>query len=121
MAKHILIIDDEAELVETARIRLEQNGYQVSSSVGEKAVGDARRLKPDLILLDVMMPDVDGFSMIRELKRDPELRQIPVVIFSGKPKATMMELFGPEGIVGYIPKPYDPRELLGQIKQIIGV
>lgn len=120
MAKHILISDDEMDVLETARIRLEAVGYKVSTTMGERTLGDARRLKPDLILLDVIMPGLDGFAVIRELKRDPEVSSIPVIVFSGKPKSAMMELFGPEGIAGYISKPYDPKEFVHQIKQVVG-
>jgi two-component system, OmpR family, alkaline phosphatase synthesis response regulator PhoP len=120
MPKHIMIVDDEVDIVETVRLRLQANGYQVSNSMGEQALEDIRKAKPDLILLDIIMPGMDGFAVIRELKRDPELFRIPVIIFSAKPKAAMIELFGPEGIAGYISKPYDARELLDQIKQILG-
>ncbi len=120
MPKHILISDDEADILETARIRLEAAGYKVSATMGDKTLADARRLKPDLILLDVIMPGLDGFGVIRELKRDTEVSAIPVIVFSGKPKSAMMELFGPEGIAGYISKPYEPQEFLQQIKQVLG-
>ncbi|OGX07010.1 MAG: hypothetical protein A3G87_03400 [Omnitrophica bacterium RIFCSPLOWO2_12_FULL_50_11] len=120
MAKHILISDDEADVVETARLRLEAAGYQVSATMGEKTIEDVRNLKPDLVLLDVIMPGMDGFAVIRELKRDPDTCDIPVLIFSAKPKSAMIELFGPEGIAGYVAKPYDPKELLAQIREIIG-
>jgi CheY-like chemotaxis protein len=120
MSKHIIIADDEADVIETAQLRLEASGYKVSTTCGEHTVDDIRKQKPDLIILDVMMPGMDGFAIVRELKRDPELSKIPVLIFSGKPKTAMMELFGPEGIAGYISKPYDPPELLSEIKRIIG-
>ncbi len=120
MGKHIAIVDDEIDSAETARFRLEANGYQVSTTMGEQALEDLRQAKPDLILLDVMMPGMDGFAIIRELKRDPNLSKVPVIIFSGKPKEAMIELFGPEGIAGYIPKPFDPQDMLAQIKQVIG-
>ena len=119
MGKHIMIIDDEADTVETVRLRLEANGYQVSSTWGKESVEDVRRSKPDLVLLDVIMPGMDGFAVISELKRDPDLAKIPVIIFSAKPKATMIELFRPKGIAGYIAKPYDPRDMLDQIKQVL--
>lgn len=120
MGKRIMIIDDEADTVETARLRLEANGYEVSSTAGERSIPDAAAFKPDLILLDVMMPGMDGFAVIRELKRNSVTSKVPVVIFSGKPKAAMMELFGPEGIAGYVAKPYEPKDLLEQIKKVLG-
>lgn len=120
MGKKILIVDDEVDVVETAKIRLEANGYQIFTSMGENAMEDARKCNPDLVILDIIMPGMDGFAVLKEFKRDPELAQIPVVIFSAKPKAAMIELFGPEGIAGYISKPYEPKELLSQIKSILG-
>ncbi|OGW77472.1 MAG: hypothetical protein A3J52_03415 [Omnitrophica bacterium RIFCSPHIGHO2_02_FULL_49_9] len=120
MAKRILIADDDLDNVETVKLRLEASGYEISSTMGEKTVEDAKKVKPDLILLDVMMPGMDGFAVVRELKRDLDLSSVPVVIFSGKPKETMIELFGPEGIAGYISKPYDPKELVSQIQNLIG-
>lgn len=120
MPKQIMIVDDEQDLIETLKIRFQANGYEVSSSVGARAISDIRTAKPDLILLDVMMPDVDGFQVMRELKRDHELSKIPVIVVSAKPKSTMIELFGPEGISGYISKPFESKELLQLVKQILG-
>jgi CheY-like chemotaxis protein len=118
--KRILVADDDLDVVETVKLRLEAGGYEVSTTQGSSTVVDARQCKPDLILLDVIMPGMDGFAAIREIKRDPDLSSIPVIIFSGKPKEAMIELFGPEGIAGYISKPYDPKELMAEIAQIIG-
>ncbi len=120
MAKRIMIVDDEEDVVNTLRIRLESNGYDVSSTMGSRSVHDIEAAKPDLILLDIMMPDMDGFAVIRELKRNFDLAKIPVIVLSAKPKATMIELFGPEGITDYISKPFDSKELLALIKKILG-
>ena len=120
MGKHITIVDDEKDTVATVRMRLEANGYQVSETAGERSVQDLKSYKPDLILLDLMMPGKGGFEILRELKRDPDLSRVPVIIFSAKPKSTMIELFGPEGIAGYISKPYASEEMLSQIKQVLG-
>lgn len=120
MGKHIAVVDDDVDAVKIVRLRLEANGYQVTETMGDRTISDLRASKPDLILLDVMMPGFDGFAVIRELKRDPDLSKVPVIIFSGKPKELMAELFGPEGIAGYISKPYQPQELLDQVKKVIG-
>ncbi len=119
MGKRIMIVDDEMDFVEIVKVRLEASGYEVATSCGEQGLEDIRSCKPDLILLDVTMPGLDGFAIIRELKRDPDLSKVPVIIFSGKPKAAMLELFGPEGIAGYISKPCDPKDMLAQIKQTL--
>ena len=120
MGKRILISDDEADVIATAKLRLEASGYEVSATCGSKTVEDARKYKPDLIILDVIMPDMDGFAVLRELKRDADLSRTPVIIFSAKPKAAMIELFGPEGIAGYVSKPYEGKDLLDQVKQVLG-
>ena len=120
MAKHIMIVDDEEDVVSTLKIRLEANGYQVSSSYGARSIGDIEAAKPDLILLDIMMPEMDGFAVMRELKRKHELSQIPVIVLSAKPKQTMIGLFNPEGIAGYISKPFEAKELLDLISKTLG-
>ena len=120
MKKKILIVDDEQDIIETAKIRLEANGYQVSSTMGPGSVQDIIQNKPDLILLDVMMPGADGFAIMRELKRNPAVSKTPVIVFSGKPKEAMIDLFGPEGIAGYISKPCKAEDLLAQIKKVLG-
>ncbi len=120
MAKHIIIVDDEQDVVDTLKIRLEANGYRVSSSAGSRSVNDIKNGKPDLIILDVMMPDMDGFAVMRELKRDSNLSKIPVIVLSAKPKQTMIELFGPEGIAGYISKPFEAKQMLELIKKTLG-
>jgi len=120
MPKHVMIADDEADIVETVTLRLEACGYTVSTTMGVNTIEDVRKAKPDLLLLDVIMPGMDGYAIIRELKRDAELTHIPVIIFSAKPKSAMIELFGPEGIAGYVSKPYDPKELVSQIQNIFG-
>ena len=119
--KHIMIVDDEPDVIETARIRLEANGFKVSSSVGLEAVPDILKAKPDLIILDVMMPGADGFAIIRQLKRDPFLAKIPVIVFSAKSKEAMLDLFGPEGVSGYLTKPCLADEMLNQVKKVLGV
>ena len=120
MTKHIMIADDEVDVVQTVRIRLEANGYAVSDTMGERTVKDVLERKPDLLLLDVMMPGMDGFAVLKELRRYPEAAKLPIIIFSAKPKSAMIELFGPEGISGYVSKPYDAQHLLSEIKKILG-
>ena len=120
MGNHIIIVDDEQDVVDTLKIRLEANGYKVSSTMGARSMKDITSSRPDLILLDIMMPDMDGFAVMRELKRDSELSKIPVIVLSAKPKQTMIELFGPEGISGYISKPFDSKQLLDEIEKALG-
>ena len=117
----ILCVDDEVQNLALLSAVLMPEGYEViEAQNGEEALKKIRTEQVDIVLLDVMMPGMDGFAVVRELKRDLDLSSVPVVIFSGKPKETMIELFGPEGIAGYISKPYDPKELVSQIQNLIG-
>lgn len=120
MPKRVMIVDDEPGICETLTVRLQANGYQVSSSMGAKSIPDIRTFRPDIILLDIMMPEMDGYAVIKELKRDHDLCNTPVIILSAKPKDAIIELFAPEGIVGYISKPFDSKNLLAMIKKALG-
>ena len=81
----ILAVDDTPENLEILRVRLEANGYEVATAAdGEEGLVQARELSPDLILLDIMMPKRDGISVVRELKGDPSLRMIPVILVTAK-------------------------------------
>src|SRR3712207_299567 len=81
----ILAVDDTPENLEILRLRLEAQGYQVAEACdGEQALTVVRELKPDLVLLDVMMPKRDGISVVRELKQDADLRSIPVILVTAK-------------------------------------
>ncbi len=117
-AKKILIVDDEKNFVDVLKTRLESTGYQVvSAGDGDEGVTKAREEKPDLILLDVMMPKIDGYTALKLLKDDKATKDIPVLILTCKEK--MGDLFTAEGVRGYIVKPYDREHLLTTIKQII--
>ena len=119
MPKHIAIVDDDSDGVTATKTRLEAAGYRVSSTCGSGSTQDLIRFQPDLVLLDVSMPELDGFAILREIKRNADLATIPVIIFSGKPKETIIDLFGPEGISGFISKPYEPAELLRTIQSAL--
>src|SRR5918993_261661 len=81
----ILTVDDTPENLEILRMRLEAHGYEVAEATdGDEALARAREFGPDLILLDIMMPKRDGISVVRELKRDADLRAIPVILVTAK-------------------------------------
>jgi len=78
----ILVVDDEPKVARLARDYLEKNGFRVlTAGDGQSALTTARREKPDLIVLDVMMPDKDGYAVCKDLKADPALRKIPILLF----------------------------------------
>ena len=116
-SKKILIADDEMDLVETVRFPLEVEGYHVLVSYnGEDALDQARKENPDLILLDLMLPKLDGYEVCRRLKCDDRCKHIPILMltakFQEKDKALGMET----GANEYITKPFDIRDLLKKVK-----
>ena len=122
MAKKILVIDDEPELVKALKIRLESEGYEVIAAYdGEEGIMKAREENPDLIVLDIMMPRMDGFTTLKELKKryTKKNRPLPpVIVLTAKPK--MQDLFATEGIKDYVVKPFEHQDLLDRIKHLLG-
>ncbi len=115
MAKKILIVDDEAHIVEMVKARLKANDYDiVTASNGEEALSAARENTPDLILLDVVMPVMDGWTCVREKKKDPAIKDIPVIMLTGK--EALKDMFELEGVKDYIVKPFESDELLAKIE-----
>ena len=116
--KKILIVDDEPEFVNLVRLRLEANGYEViDASNGEEGLKKAEEERPDIILLDIMMPKKDGYTLMRELKYKEITKSIPIIALTGKPK--MKDLFEIEGIKDYIVKPFEDEDLLLRIKRAL--
>ena len=117
--KKILVIDDEGDLLKLTRTRLEASGYRVSTfDGGDRAVETAKSEKPDLILLDIVMPGKGGCEVCRELKADPATRNIPVVVFTAQyPEEEYIKVNTEEiGADDYILKPFDAQVLLAKIK-----
>jgi len=121
--KRILIVDDEASITRLLRLNLEQTGrYEVrEENLGAKAHDVAVEFRPDLILLDVMMPDMDGGDVAASLKENPALRKIPVVFLTAAVKKE--ELGAPDGKIGgrtYIAKPLNVQGVISVIERTIG-
>ena len=116
--KKILVIDDDAFMVAALEARLEANGYSVvSASDGEEGLQKAEDERPDLIVLDVVMPTMDGYTFIRELRKNSIIKQIPVIVLSGKDK--LKDLFELEGINDFLLKPYQASDLLKKIEELL--
>jgi two-component system alkaline phosphatase synthesis response regulator PhoP len=117
-SKKILIVDDEEDLVETVRFPLEMEGYHVLvSHNGEEALDQARKENPDLILLDLMLPKVDGYKVCHRLKSDDRYKHIPILMLTAKSQEKDMVLGMETGANEYITKPFDIRDLLKKVKQ----
>jgi DNA-binding response OmpR family regulator len=120
MAKTILIVEDEEAVRELEKFILEQQGYDVvEARDGLEGLAKAEFRKPDLILLDLMMPDVSGGRMFDEMKRHPTTTGIPIIVVTGKPDAHEMfdDTLGPANV---IMKPFEAETLLGRIREHIG-
>ena len=121
MAKDkILVIDDEKDILDLVEYNLKQNGYKVHCiATGEEVMEATANFKPDLILLDLMLPGVDGFDVCKDLKSQPDTREIPVIMLTAKSEdidvVTGLEL----GADDYITKPFSPRVLIARVRAIL--
>ena len=115
--KKILIIDDEQDLVDFVKIRLETNGYQVVSAYnGEEGIVTCVRENPDLVLLDILIPKIDGFKVCQALKKDPSTAGIPIIMLTAKDRTEDIKSAKEAGADGYIIKPFDSATMLLSIK-----
>jgi len=115
----VLIVDDDERLREYVRVNLEMEGYRVQEAgSAEEGMGVLDDLRPDLVLLDVMMPKVDGWEMLQRMHERHGVGSIPVVMFSGKVDEGAGEA-AERGAQGFIGKPFDPQELIAQTKQLL--
>jgi DNA-binding response OmpR family regulator len=116
--KKILVVDDEPDAVELIEFNLRADGFDVSSAAdGAEALKKARALLPDLIVLDVMLPELDGLEVCKLLRRDPNTAAIPIIMLTAR-AAELDRVLGLElGADDYITKPFSPRELILRIKK----
>ena len=118
--KRILYVEDEPDIQAVARIALESVGgftLEVCSS-GFEAIEKAPAFKPDLLLLDVMMPGMDGVSTLQELRKQPELKNTPAMFMTAKVRPSEIEQLRNEGAIDVIPKPFDPMTLSENLKRL---
>jgi len=114
------MVDDEVDLVETVRFPLEMEGYQVLVSYnGEDALNQARKENPDLIILDIMLPKLDGYKVCRLLKFDERYRHIPILMLTAKTQEKDKLLGKETGADEYITKPFEINELLEKVKNYL--
>lgn len=118
--KRILLVEDEVSLSELMKIRLEANGYNVISAFdGQEALDLARKEKPDLIILDLMLPKIDGYKVCRLLKFDSKYEKIPVIMFTARAQESDKKLGEEVGADAYIVKPFEPEILLNKIREFL--
>lgn len=118
--KKILVVDDEVELVKGIRIMLEKDGYEVIVAYdGQEALKKARREKPDLIILDVMLPKMDGYKVCALLKHDTKSSSIPIILFTARAHEEDIKAGEEVHADAYITKPFKPEVLIGKIEELL--
>ena len=118
--KKILVIDDEEDILKLLRLRLQQENLNVIvASDGDIGVKSAEQELPDLILLDIMMPEMDGYSCLKEIRKLPKTKDIPVLILSGKEEKKVRDLFAFQNISGYLEKPFKLDDVAEKVKEIL--
>ena len=116
--KKILLIDDDHEIIELTKERLEANGYKVETACdGEQGLHMALTHAPDLIVADIKMPKLDGYSFVKIMKREKAAKRIPIIVLTAF--VNMKDLFSIEGVDGYMAKPFKAEELLSKIKECL--
>ena len=118
--KRILLIEDEAELIRAIKIRLEAAGFEtISAKDGEEGLETARKEKPDLIVLDLILPNMSGFDVCRKLKIDKEYKDIPIIMLTAKFQPNDIRFGMAMGADAYITKPYESQELFTKIREFL--
>ena len=119
MPKKILAVDDEKHIVRLVQVNLERAGYEVVAAYdGKEALEKVRDENPDLVVLDVMMPYMDGFEVLQNLRRNPSTRDIPVIMLTAKAQDADVFKGWQSGVDCYLTKPFNPMELLSFVKRI---
>ena len=115
--KKVLIVDDEVDVVEVVTVLLEHEGYQIMKAYdGKEALEIVEKETPDLIILDIMMPEIDGVEVCRRLRQRDELKEVPIVMFSAKLSAIDKKESFDAGADGFISKPFNARGFIAGIK-----
>ena len=118
--RRVLVVDDEASITKVVSKRLEVAGYEVLIAVdGQEGMTKAKLGKPYVIVLDLMMPKMNGFEVCAAIKQDPQLKHIPIIIFTGKGQGMDEKLARECGADAYITKPHKPEELIEQIEALL--
>src|SRR5947209_16619235 len=121
MPRTILVVDDDPVIQKLLAVNFEMEGYRViTAGDGVEGIDKVRRERPDLVLLDVMMPRMDGIAVVRHLKADASIAAIPVILLSAKAQSTDINGGLDAGADDYVTKPFDPLELLDKVTAIIG-
>ena len=118
--KHILVIEDDPDIVELLRYNLERESYRVTSAVtGSEGLAALQRERPDLVILDLMLPEVSGFEVCRRLRKDSETGNLPVIMLTARSEEADVIAGIELGADDYIKKPFSPRELVARVGAVL--
>lgn len=116
----ILVVDDERVILRILEFNLKKQGYQVRMAAnGSEAMQKTRESKPDLILLDVMMPEMDGFQVCREIRADPQLQDVLIIMLTAKGQEIDKDTAEEAGANLYFTKPFSPATLIGSVRELL--
>jgi DNA-binding response OmpR family regulator len=119
-SKRILVVDDTEDVVKVVKMYLEHHDYEViTTNDGQEGLEKAKSEKPDLIVLDLMLPRMNGYKVCGLLKRDTRYAKIPIILFTAKTQEKDMKLGQEVGADAYITKPFEPEVLLSKIEELI--
>ena len=120
--RNVVCIEDEPEMIDLIRLILGRRGFELTGAMGGREGLDAvRRVKPDLVLLDLMMPDMDGWDVYQQMKADDDLKDIPVIIVTAKAQSIDKVLgLHIAKVDDYVTKPFGPQELLQSVEKVLG-
>ena len=117
--KRVLLVDDDPDLVNILKARMEREGFEfMDAKDGGEMLKLVKMKRPDVILLDIMLPGMDGYTALRELKKEDEYKNIPVIILTAKKKQEVGDLFTLENISFFVEKPFDTKDLLKKIRSV---
>lgn len=120
MSKKLLIVDDEKDMVFAVKLQLEANGFDViTAHDGQSALELARKEKPDLLILDLMLPKIDGYKVCRMLKFDEKYKHIPIIMFTARIQKSDEKLGYEVGADAYVTKPFELPVLLSKIRELL--
>ena len=120
--KKILVVDDEEDMQKLLKIRLEQENFiVVTAGDGVAGVKAAELEVPDFIIMDIMMPNMDGYTCLKEIRKIQKIKDTPVLMLSGKEEEKIRDLFAFQKISGYVEKPFELDSLVVKIKEILKI
>ena len=121
--KVVVCIEDEREMIDLVKLILGRKGFNLVGAVGgREGLETVRRLKPDLVLLDLMMPDMDGWEVYQQIKADDELKDTPVIVVTAKAQSIDKVLgLHIAKVDDYVTKPFSPQELLQSVNKVLGL